>query len=613
MGARFILCITTLLCCSVASAQQCSPISGDDCNANGVADSCDTGSGTSLDCNFNTIPDECELGSTEIVITPTSIKFIRTNDCNMSGVPDDCKADCDNSDVPDVCKDDLNQDQQADACALKSECQGQCNASFVLFDEDQDGVSNCQELNDHTAACDSGSFVPRLNPAACGGPNGFFNQVNIATVVNQLSRSMHVRAEYRDAGGVVRGSAEFNLPANLKRDLIVNDLGLTPNSYGTFCIYTDATTLGAWSGGITIYKRRTTESSGFSGTEPFDYALFYPFSDPLNGPISIPLNTNTIGTNGLGTVANWIRITDATTGDNELLTGTLRYFNAAGALVASDLVSIPNGGRLDFGGHEKLPPGAVGLAQFVPSNNGLQYYLEVTRYFYEGVGSGSDRFYTAFPVPVHQPTGAPVTGEAYASDDELSIFEFVNANETPSNVELKVFDYDGGPLLSQAFAIPGKGTIHRVITNELRSLATSPASAQIKGARESIDSTTVVYSFDSLGNLEYGYAPQFNQSPGTKQFTEFNSFINHESVLETINTTDGTIRAHVTVINFDQTVITDAGFDLVLPPRASDRRQLSLPKDTYGTIIVDSGSDLGLVVRNDVSRSEQYVLPFFGR
>jgi hypothetical protein len=596
---------------SSASAQSCAVGNGPDCNQNNVADSCDVSSGASADCNIDGVPDECELGEDEFVVSPGGITTVKSNDCDRNLVPDECEADCNNSGKPDACKDDLNSDGVADACVPQSQCQGTCDSAFPAFDEDQDGVPNCQEAADHTDACDAGSFVPRLYPAACGGPNGFFNQVNIASVINHLSRTMHVQALYRDASGVTRGSVAFDLPPNIKRDLIVNDMGLVPDSYGTLCIVTDATTLGAWSGGITIYKRRDSSATDFNGASVFDYALYYPFKNPFTGPMTLPLNTYTIGTDGLGTVANWIRLTDVITGDNKPLTGTLLYFDAAGSLLASDAVNIPNGGRQDYGAHVPLGPNAVGLAQFIPSSNGTDYYLELTRYFYEGTGAASDKFYTAFPLPIHPPTGAGVTGQAFSAPNELSIFEFVNAMNAAAAVHLNVFDSSGTELMNQAFNLPAMGTIHRVITNELQAAATPPASGALTAPRNAVDSTTVVYGFDKDGGLQYAFASPFSESAGTKQFSEFNSFIAHENVLEIINTADHPIHADVSVINYDQTVL--AAFPADLAARGTLRQKLSVPADSYGTIVVDSGGEVGLVVRNDVMREGEYVMPFFGR
>ena len=57
-----------------------------DCNANGVDDLVDVGTGTSHDCNDNLVPDECEA------------------DCDGDGRPDDCEPDEDGDGTPDDCE-----------------------------------------------------------------------------------------------------------------------------------------------------------------------------------------------------------------------------------------------------------------------------------------------------------------------------------------------------------------------------------------------------------------------------------------------------------------------------------------------------------------------------
>jgi hypothetical protein len=54
-------------------------LSGDDCNGNGLADTCDILAGTSADCQPNGVPDECDIadGTSE--------------DANENGIPDECE------------------------------------------------------------------------------------------------------------------------------------------------------------------------------------------------------------------------------------------------------------------------------------------------------------------------------------------------------------------------------------------------------------------------------------------------------------------------------------------------------------------------------------------
>ncbi|MDG1455085.1 MAG: hypothetical protein P8R38_02660, partial [Planctomycetota bacterium] len=58
-------------------AQPCEPTI--DCNANGVADSCDITQNVSDDCNLNGVPDECDLLG------------LTSSDCDSNGIPDECE------------------------------------------------------------------------------------------------------------------------------------------------------------------------------------------------------------------------------------------------------------------------------------------------------------------------------------------------------------------------------------------------------------------------------------------------------------------------------------------------------------------------------------------
>ena len=99
---------------------------GADCNDNGIDDSIDISSGTSLDCNTNGIPDECELAG---------------NDCNANGVPDECDTDCNSNGTPDDCEviTDCNSNSVPDECELAG---NDCNINGVPDECDTDCNSN---------------------------------------------------------------------------------------------------------------------------------------------------------------------------------------------------------------------------------------------------------------------------------------------------------------------------------------------------------------------------------------------------------------------------------------------------------------------------------------
>ncbi|MCP3902114.1 MAG: hypothetical protein GY715_00645 [Planctomycetes bacterium] len=97
---------------------------GDDCNLNGVPDSCDIAGGISMDCNGNGTPDECE------------------NDCNDNGFPDECditggaSQDCNGNGIPDECdvldpRLDCNGNGIVDACGIAGGTENDCNSNGI--------------------------------------------------------------------------------------------------------------------------------------------------------------------------------------------------------------------------------------------------------------------------------------------------------------------------------------------------------------------------------------------------------------------------------------------------------------------------------------------------
>lgn len=596
-----------------AAAQNCTPTgTNDDCNSNSILDTCDVANGTSPDCNNDEIPDECQLGEPTLVIggPDNFIKLVGANDCDGNLVPDDCQPDCDDDGKPDVCEADVDGDAVPDSCETAATCQGSCLAAFPNFDEDHDSSANCQEVQDATDPCDAGSFVQRLAPAACGSPNGFFNQINIATVLNLSStEALQVRVGYRDQSGVVRGTVDFSLPPGLKQDVIVNDLGLQPDTVGTVCVVTNARTMGAWTGGLTIYKERTP-GQPFNGATAFDYALYYPFVNPQVTAMAVPVNTNTIGTDGLGTVANWIRVLDAIPGDGRGVKGTLSYYRITGESAGLDNVDLPDGGRGDFAAHAALGSGQVGLALFTPTSISTEYYIEATRYFYEGAGATATTFYTAFPVPVQHLTAQAKSGQAKTNGSELAIVELVNGTTSPVNSSLALYDVTGNQVADEQVFLAPQGSVHRMVTNEVQTSA-GLGSARASANSQALLATTLTYGFDAAGALLYGYAVPFADAAGAKQVTEFNSFINHQNSLEAINESADPLTVTGQVISYDQKVL--QSFNLALPPHSTQTVDLQVPADTYGTVVAEASAPRGLVLRNNVLRNGQYVMSFLAK
>ncbi len=87
-GVEGCVCAIQPQCCSgvwtcecvALAATACGGCPGEDCNGNGVPDSCDIALGFNGDCNANGVPDACEMPP----LCPTC------SDCNTNMIPDDC-------------------------------------------------------------------------------------------------------------------------------------------------------------------------------------------------------------------------------------------------------------------------------------------------------------------------------------------------------------------------------------------------------------------------------------------------------------------------------------------------------------------------------------------
>lgn len=517
--------------------------------------------------------------------------------------------------LPDV---DSNENGTFDCNESQPECSGVCNSEIPSLDEDGDGVTNCDEVEDGTDACDNGSFKERLLSSSCAGPNGFFLQTNILTVINrQTNKSLKADVVYRDLFGIVQGSVSIVLGPEEKRDVIVNELGLAPDTYGTVCVTTDAKKNGAWSGGLTLYKERFdllggTSTLGLSPNTIFDSALYYPLTNPVKGKVQVPLNTNSLGTSAIPStmIANWVRLTDAVVGDGRGLVGRLRYYDITGKQVGTDHVAIPDGGRFDFSGHDQIGQHVVGMAEFTSSSSSSMFYVESSRYVYEGLFAITGNFWTAYVIPNRAATGVPTIGRLSTLPNEIAIVELINSTANSVNAAFRAFDAGGATIMNEGFDIPGKGSRHLIITGDAL-LAGFNGSAEVSGPPESLAGLTLVYRFAPSRDLLLAFAPAFIEPIGSVQRTEFNSFIGHENLLDLTNSLDKKVTANIKVLNFDRSLLDE--FEVKLRARATERLDLVLPADTYGTIVVDSGADDGLVVRNDVSRVSEYTLSFPGQ
>lgn len=551
-----------------------------------------------------------------------------TADCN-----DSCSDDP-NKTAPGVCGckvSDVDSDGDGtedclDSCPIDANktLSGVCGCGFSDEDKNGDGAIDCGVSED-------GLCIPGpsggldcaeefLEASACVGANGFLAQVNIATVLNLQSTPLKVQVEYIDANGKVQGSVGTTIQANLKTDFIINDLGLAADSYGTVCVSTDAAAAGAWTGGITIYKPDARAGSNQFG-DGFDFALFYPFSNPRSGTMRAALNTFHLGTNSLDPVANWVAVTDASPGDGEGLKGTLSYYDEAGVLQGEELVTLADGGRRDYAGHTGLTgqsnADAVGMVHFSPEKkldgSPAQYHLTVTRYFYDCSGATCTNFLSAFALPHRPGTSSRIVGGISSKHEELSVLELINTSSASASVAVEFYDASGSSLGTESVSVPAYGTKHIIINKVAGNgylSSDSLGSVQVEAASGHIGASVLHYKRDSSGKLLYAYATPLVGSRDALQVSQFNSYILQKNSIELYNTSSNSISVSIDFVSHDGTNVSNSTH--TIPARGTLRYEGSLSSDLYGTVNVQANKE-GLIARSFVLRENQYALTFEGK
>jgi hypothetical protein len=482
-----------------------------------------------------------------------------------------------------------------------------------------------EPTTNEVGGCVSGvdCFLEKLLPSACGEVNGFLKQQNTATVVNSQNEPLQVTIQYRDQDGVLKHESTAELASLERRDYDINKLGLVANRYGTVCIITTAKTNGAWFGGIIQYKnnqRARTRGASRAAREQFDFVQYYPFTNVIKTPSSIPINTNHYGTDKRAEISNWIRISDGKAGDGVQLAGTLTFYDQKGKVVKTTAVNIPDGGRFDLSGHEAIGTrknkDAIGSARFVPNSNSegyLPYYLTVGRYFYDCPGATCDNFVTGFSVPIRRST-------------DLELTNIIEYNRNPKSAVIAKTMLELNNNLNSS--IPGKMQLFNLLGKKLgqaswnlapyssrvMELGTLKSVAKEKGPRsalslssQSANSTQIFYYYNNKGRLLYAFsAPPLNSS-GKRILLQLNSQLKQTNQLMLNNVSAKNVSIQLKAINFDGTQLLTKS--LTIPAKGSTTYRASLPKDKYGLFVIEADGE-GIVARNIVSKGNEYAIVY---
>ncbi len=493
--------------------------------------------------------------------------------------------------------------------SIESACGGLCGMNTNL-DEDFDGVTNCQEIEDGTNACDSGSFVERLSTLSCVGVNTFLGQINIASVQNNLpDEDIAFTFELRDTSGAELNTLSFQVAAGQKQDVILNSLNLSGDQLATLCVRSDNSQSAAWSGGVAIYKQRYNSNFGlsFDASSEFDYALFYPFTVATRGEVAVPLNTNLLTNSSSAFAANWFYLLDGTPGDSTTLAGVITAYDIDGQSVAERNVLIADGGRLEIAAHEFIGARAVGSIVFRPADDSQDFFYAMTRYHFESL-SNFPNAYTAFVLPKQRGSTGPATGIIEREERTFAFVETFNSGSAASSVNYRYYAADGSAAGTTGFSVAPRASVHTFVDSSLLANDSS-GSVEYTSGSSTTSPLIVHYVFAENGELAYAYASGFKVSSGLKQRTEFNTYLGQENTAILFNSSQSSISGSLELVSLDGMSLQVLPFTLAAKARAAF--PLNVEANTYGGLKL-SADNLGLgsfVLRE---KQNEYVLPFFG-
>jgi len=488
-----------------------------------------------------------------------------------------------------------------------------CNPVTICF-EDETLVVPAIVAENYTGATQGECVDEKLECLVCAEVNAFLGQVNVASVINVSDTDLNFTVTYTDMDGNLVDSVTLHVLANMKRDVIVNDLGLEADTYGTVCVQAGENDSGLWRGGVTVYKPR----DGVSWSDDLEYVLYYPFTNPRAGEQIVPLNSFKIGASK---VAQWIRITDAVAnacGSADIspsngLTGKLYVYqsNAATSLKCVYDVNLNEGGRFDFSGHDCLEDDHVGYAKFVPNDPSVRYTVTASRYlancFVTENPFDCNDFLTAYVAPTKPAKVGTVYNTVSTVGNVMSVIEMNNPSDSLVGFEVVVYNQAGAVVgeLSENIA---PNTTRHVVVNHLGLLNGVGYAAVTTG--DLVTTTTFVYSkFDGglITPVEYGFGYPFTKVSSAVQMVEFNSFLSQKTSLELVNVATEDDIVEIVVRDANNVVVSSVNYPLAAGQMV--RSELLLPPDTYGSVTVTGKA---VLARSFVSRGNEYVVPFVG-
>lgn len=464
-----------------------------------------------------------------------------------------------------------------------------------VLDTDGDGISDSQEVIDHTSPTDAGSFHQVLDATLCSDWNGFLGMTNIVEHVNISSANIKATSRLYDIAGLKKSSVNLGINSGGQYDLIVNSRsGFSSVSYGKICATITKGSAGDLDGRMVYYKPGATEGS-------FQFAFAMPFGNGLEGSQFVHFDTtqpslNPSDANNL--VTNWVQITNLVDSSQS---GKVNVYSNTGSKLGTISVNIPASGRVDIDAH-RYGKNKYGLVEFVPAIPTSRFQVRNVRYYYDNP-SALPSFSAAYPWEGFKGTGVKTILPLDTRSSDATIF-VSNTTGAKVTAELVIYSHRGEIIKSLSSKLSAHATWSVSASSYLRSTEGIARISSPSTAGSLIASVTQVLH-TSEGGIQTLYAVHASQPLGSVLRGSYNTFLSQGCRLLMANSTSDPVTVSLSMKRYDGTALLKGKLLTVAGNGLSDYNLCGNEKTpAYGIVtiqppVVDSIS--AIVLRQGVS------------
>jgi hypothetical protein len=299
-------------------------------------------------------------------------------------------------------------------------------------------------------------------------------------------------------------------------------------------------------------------------------------------------------------VTNWLQLTNLGSAD---ASGTLLFYDQAGAILRQETLELSAGNRIDFPGHI-IGGGRIGTVEWRPVSGDQAFLFRNMRYLFDNRGE-IESFNTAFQLEGTSGSGA----ELIVPVDTVlrsAVLELFNTTETAVVVSLRIVSPGVAPSgeIEQTQTLPPYGSLHLILDHVLGPIQQGYVAIQADTPR-SVAAVAMQYGRRPDLGVSYMFGIPAKPALGESLRGSYNTYLGQDSWLVMVSPRDQQMEVRLSRPDGTSRYAgsrTVSGVDVLY------LNQFEEPNN-YGTVQVTPAERNTVVSWVLRARAEEYVLP----